>query len=138
MILKLKERYSYDETILKKDLKTYLIEFVDIEYYEIDLLREVLELKNDEKFMQIWREEGSKEHCKYNYCLSLRPDIPDFGLLDINDCETAIWLTDEKRMPCKVIFIKLSNVKNSKWMLLDKRRWDIEIVNDVNVRVDEF
>ena len=67
MIIKLSERYRYDKE--KKDLKTCFIGFSDVEYFEIDLLKEVLELENNQQFMKIWKEEGSKEHCKYKYCL---------------------------------------------------------------------
>ena len=68
MIIKLSERYRYDRE--KKDLKTCFISLSDIEYFEIDLFKEVIELENNQQFMKIWKEEGSKEHCKYKYCLS--------------------------------------------------------------------
>ena len=41
MIIKLSERYRYNKE--KKDLKTCFIGFSDVEYFEIDLLKEVFE-----------------------------------------------------------------------------------------------
>ena len=41
MIIKLSERYRYDRE--KKDLKTCFISLSDIEYFEIDLFKEVIE-----------------------------------------------------------------------------------------------
>ena len=41
MIIKLSERYRYDRD--KKDLKTCFISISDIEYFEIDLFKEVIE-----------------------------------------------------------------------------------------------
>ena len=132
MILKITERYRYDKE--NKDLRTHLIEFVSSEHFEINLVKEVSELENNEQFMKVWREEGSKEHCKHKYCLFMRNNIPnDMNAYIINDYETARW-TNEKQMPCKVIFIRA----NDKYLLLDKRRWDIEIFNNENILIEKL
>ena len=133
MIIKLSERYRYNKE--KKDLKTCFIGFSDVEYFEIDLLKEVLELENNQQFMKIWKEEGSKEHCKYKYCLSLHniPSIEPHGMYRINDYENA-RLTDEEHMPFKMMFIRTNNY----CLLLDKRRWDIEILNNDNILIEKL
>ena len=132
MILKITERYRYDKE--NKDLRTHLIEFVSSEYFEINLLGEVLELENNEQFMKIWREEGFEEYKKHKYCLSSRPDIPAMDMFDMNDYETAKWMTDGEVMPCRMIFIRADD----KYLLLDKRRWDIEIFNNENISIEKL
>ena len=132
MILKLNERYRYDKE--NKDLKTCFISLSDIEYFEIDLFKEVIELENNQQFMKIWKEEGSKEYKKHKYCLSSRPDIPAMDMFDMNDYETAKWMTNGEIMPCKVIFIRADD----KYLLLDKRRWDIEIFNNENILIEKL
>ena len=133
MIIKLSERYHYDRE--NKDLKTCFIGFSDVEYFEIDLLKEVLELENNQQFMKIWKEEGSKNYCKYKYCLSLHniPSVEPHGMYRINDYEDARWI-DEEHMPCKMIFMRTDNV----CLLLDKRRWDIEILNNDNILIEKI
>lgn len=132
MILKITERYRYDKE--NKDLRTHLIEFVSSEYFEINLLGEVLELENNEQFMKIWREEGFEEYKKHKYCLSSRPDIPTMDMFDMNDYETAKWMTNGTVMPLRVIFIRADD----KYLLLDKRRWDIEIFNNENILIEKL
>lgn len=132
MVLKITERYRYDKQ--NKDLRTHLFEFVNGEHFEIDLLGEVLELENNEQFMKIWREEGFEEYKKHKYCLSSRPDIPTMDMFDVNDYETAKWMTNGAVMPLRVILIRADD----KYLLLDKRRWDIEIFNNENILIEKL
>lgn len=138
MILRLKERYKYNKVYLKQDLKTYLMESSSIEHYEIDLLKEVIELESNEQFMKTWKEEGSKKHCKYKYCLSQRLDLPTMDMIEINDYENARWATDGELMPCNMVVFKVNSIKDCKVLLLDRRRWSIEILNDNNVKMEDF
>ena len=132
MILKLNERYRYDKE--NKDLRTHLIEFVSGEHFVIDLAKEVSELENNEQFMTVWSEECFEEYKKHKYCLSSRPDIPAMDMFDMNDYETAKWMTNGEIMPCKVIFIRADD----EYLLLDKRRWDIEIFNNENILIEKL
>ena len=134
MIIKLSERYRYDRE--KKDLRTHLIEFVSGEHFVIDLATEVAELENNEQFMKVWREEGSKEYCKYKYCLSLHniPSVEPHGMYRINDYENSSWTDERSIYPHKMIFIRTDNG----CLLLDKRRWDIEIFNNDNVLIEKL
>ena len=134
MIIKLSERYRYNKE--KKDLKTCFIGFSDVEYFEIDLLKEVLELENNQQFMKIWKEEGSKEYCKYKYCLSLHniPSVEPHGMYRINDYENSSWTDERSIYPHKMIFIRTDNG----CLLLDKRRWDIEILNNDNILIEKL
>ena len=52
----------------------------------------------------------------------------------MNDYETAKWMTNGEIMPCKVIFIRADD----KYLLLDKRRWDIEIFNNENILIEKL
>ena len=86
--------------------------------------------------MKIWKEEGSKEHCKYKYCLSLHniPSVEPHGMYRINDYENSSWTDERSIYPHKMIFIRTDNG----CLLLDKRRWDIEILNNDNILIEKL
>lgn len=138
MFLKLEERYKYCEP-QDKDLRTFLIEFDNIEYFYINLLSEKTSFKMDEEAVKISKELGSKfSEIKYYLCKD-RPNIDHWLEKDeflINDYLATKIL--EHGFLTKVIIVILRNNGKETKLLLDKRRYNIQIYNSNNVLVEDF